>query len=1342
MAIIKKTEGHLTITDLTDITDIYLQYGLALANATVTNSYTFSETGEIGWSTTYPTWTSGYQIWIRQVRIKEGINNPEYGTPYIDTAVNQLNNNINSLQTKTKYFWTNLVAHTNGTGGWTKPNYLVGTYAASGISGVTFDEEDSSTYGYNTLYANGIKLRYNAIDLGQLTGSSLIFYTPSTSSQGSKAMELTSSALNFYNSSGTLTSTFGDTISLASNGASITIGSTQNEHITIDTNGLKIYGNYSYNNNGTPASMYGLLGSFGNSVQIGPLNTGHIILNTTGATFYDSANTTIGVIGNTDLYYSTENYEEVVEVNWVSNETFTYDKQFNYDTNINSILVAIKNGDNIDWSSAQTVTSPWGTVYINLGEYMVPISISPSAVTGRTDCIFSSTSTNPITDTTLAFKINHTPSMPGPHYSFGIGSTASGTGSFAAGVGIQAVGPYQMALGRYNKKDLNASFIIGNGTDNNNRSNLFVVDGDGNLRVNNGFQIYNNDETDSIAEFGTTARIGKINDSHFLIGGSSLQAYNSSNQLYFEVSSPEITETQILNSTSGILDLSYISWNTNFDLIFTIYFAGYSTTLAPTITFKNLSFIHEFGIGYGPSGKVWTPAADYSGEQLPSGSVTVGGTQTATGEKALNYNITITGNGLTLDYASVTIIQKTATITDKVFLTFGNRKENSIKGLFSSAMGLNIVASGEYTYAEGRDTTASGDYSHAKGYNTIAAGIASYAEGDSTRASGKAAHAEGNNTIASGDYSHAEGDHTIASGDGSHVEGMNTVAGGNYSHAEGKNTTASGLYSHTEGFYTVASGNYSHASGCKTMATIDYQTVFGKYNAEDSEAMFIVGNGANDNNRSNLMVVGNNYIRIGNNSEASNNIQINPNGLTINHSTSSIFHVGEADSTELGYTTETFNKTITGSSSNTTITIQLGIGQTPPSGSTITLNRSYSSSAAPPYEHYTAGTSETVTNSAYSVIYDGAYTFTITVNSGYSFTLYAIRYATTSTAGGKLTLGSRINTAESTLRPEIREDGFNSTTLGTGLQAYTPNQLVIGKYNKGDSTLSVATKHAFTIGNGSMNSTTGIITESNALTVDWDGNIVIPNNSAYESKTTGGIERRLCFISPSNYYYYGYDSYNNNEGRSYFDGNTVYIRSKDSINMTGTIYPSTNIVMPNNVSVRAKTANGNNNYSLIYANDSNNIVIGNSSWNDCYIYRVYNSGTGTVSTVPNVRILDNGRLTRTTHANSSIKIKHDIKDIENKELDPHRLYGVEVKQFIYNDDVITDKNDCRYHKEIAGFIAEQLHECYPIAVDINEKGECEAWQAQYIIPPMLKLIQEQHEEIEQLKKEVAELKNR
>ena len=203
--------------------------------------------------------------------------------------------------------------------------------------------------------------------------------------------------------------------------------------------------------------------------------------------------------------------------------------------------------------------------------------------------------------------------------------------------------------------------------------------------------------------------------------------------------------------------------------------------------------------------------------------------------------------------------------------------------------------------------------------------------------------------------------------------------------------------------------------------------------------------------------------------------------------------------------------------------------------------------------------------------------------------------------------------------------------------------------------------------------------------------------------------------------------------------------SSGGIEVTGssiyhnTITMGSNIIMPNGISVQGKNSGGTNSYPLIYASSNNNIVIGDSSWNDCYIHCIYGSSTGSVSNAPNVYVTTAHRLVYTTHSNSSIRYKHDIKDVTNAELDPHRLYGIEIKQFKYNDDVITDKTDCRYGKDLIGFMAEQVRECYPVAVDVNDKGECEGWSPQYIVPPMLALVQEQHKEIEELKKRVKKL---
>ena len=108
---------------------------------------------------------------------------------------------------------------------------------------------------------------------------------------------------------------------------------------------------------------------------------------------------------------------------------------------------------------------------------------------------------------------------------------------------------------------------------------------------------------------------------------------------------------------------------------------------------------------------------------------------------------------------------------------------------------------------------------------------------------------------------------------------------------------------------------------------------------------------------------------------------------------------------------------------------------------------------------------------------------------------------------------------------------------------------------------------------------------------------------------------------------------------------------------------------------------------------------------------------------------------------SSKKIKFDISDLQDLQLQAQNLYKAQVRQFKYNLDYL-DETDMRYNVNIPGFIAEELYEVYPIAVDLDENNQPRNWNVRYIVPPMLKLIQEQHAEIEQLKKDIAELKNK
>lgn len=69
------------------------------------------------------------------------------------------------------------------------------------------------------------------------------------------------------------------------------------------------------------------------------------------------------------------------------------------------------------------------------------------------------------------------------------------------------------------------------------------------------------------------------------------------------------------------------------------------------------------------------------------------------------------------------------------------------------------------------------------------------------------------------------------------------------------NNRAPGNYAHAEGGSTTASGDYSHTGGLGTEATVEAQTAIGKYNAINPDALFIVGNGANQNSRQNVFEV-------------------------------------------------------------------------------------------------------------------------------------------------------------------------------------------------------------------------------------------------------------------------------------------------------------------------------------------------------------------------------------------------------------------------------------------------------------------------------------------------------
>ena len=287
--------GTITVSDLTDITDVFLQYAKAIDSVTITNDYAFSQTGEIGWytltldtsivadkyyfelinneykivsnptgnpathrwyeSSVYPTWTSGYQIWIRQVTIKDGIDVPDYGTPYLDTAVSQINNRISveetareALASRLKKIWINEV---------TSGDYVAGTYAASGIENIVFNEISPQTYGFNTLLRhNKLALRYNTIDMTSLTTTALTFYRPAQDSnnnyvQGKKGLELNADSLVFYKP-----------LAYNSSNSEIAAATLSSTGLNIVDGSITLGSTFSVNRNGELTATAGSIGGF------------------------------------------------------------------------------------------------------------------------------------------------------------------------------------------------------------------------------------------------------------------------------------------------------------------------------------------------------------------------------------------------------------------------------------------------------------------------------------------------------------------------------------------------------------------------------------------------------------------------------------------------------------------------------------------------------------------------------------------------------------------------------------------------------------------------------------------------------------------------------------------------------------------------------------------------------------------------------------------------------------------------------------------------------------------------------------------------------------------------
>ena len=108
-----------------------------------------------------------------------------------------------------------------------------------------------------------------------------------------------------------------------------------------------------------------------------------------------------------------------------------------------------------------------------------------------------------------------------------------------------------------------------------------------------------------------------------------------------------------------------------------------------------------------------------------------------------------------------------------------------------------------------------------------------------------------------------------------------------------------------------------------------------------------------------------------------------------------------------------------------------------------------------------------------------------------------------------------------------------------------------------------------------------------------------------------------------------------------------------------------------------------------------------------------------------------GLFARSTASTQRIKKEIQLLDVEQyAELNPEALYDVNVVTYKFKDEILPE-DDYRYDKPVIGLIAEDIYEKYPIAADYYD-DDVQDWNGRYMIPAMLKLLQDQKKVIESL----------
>ena len=411
-------------------------------------------------------------------------------------------------------------------------------------------------------------------------------------------------------------------------------------------------------------------------------------------------------------------------------------------------------------------------------------------------------------------------------YASGFQSNTLQNYSRAHGAYTIANGQYQHVVGKYNISDsTSGAFIIGNGSSNISRSTLLFAAG-------NQVEISGKTKTATL-QVTSGATSGYVLTSDIDGNGT----WQSPSTFTGNSSANCITNLYVDN----LFGCSPITFNSSIQSISSTSLFGSGATGNESIAFGSgvnslgnhsftlgtyLNSLNQYSFSLGSTNTSWGQGSSSMGWQNSSGWKPFACTIT-------NGTVMISQNG---DY------------TTSDFSSFPGYVVTE-NGVYQYHPSLAPYYNGSNTYIYLTDSGATGTF--VADFDYLPYGFSSSNGGYS----GNYSHTQGYNNRAVADYSHSEGYETVSTKPYSHSEGFKTRALGNGSHAEGRQSKSLGYYSHAEGYDTKSLGVASHSEGVGTTAEGDFQHVSGMYNntGDTTTGAFIIGNGFDESNRSNLL---------------------------------------------------------------------------------------------------------------------------------------------------------------------------------------------------------------------------------------------------------------------------------------------------------------------------------------------------------------------------------------------------------------------------------------------------------------------------------------------------------